>query len=104
MKQNSLRNRYEKLSGKPLQIMTDKMKDIKHRLSLDIEQLKVVSPLEKLNAGYSYVTDASGRNISSVERVTEGDKLNIRVKDGIIVSEVESKKAFSFDENKVLNN
>ena len=54
--------------------------------------------------GYSYVTDASGRNISSVERVTEGDKLNIRVKDGIIVSEVESKKAFSFDENKVLNN
>ena len=97
-------NRYEKLSGKPLQIMTDKLKDIKHRLSLDIEQLKVVSPLEKLNAGYSYVTDASGRNISSVERVTEGDKLNIRVKDGIIVSEVESKKAFSFDENKVLNN
>ncbi len=56
----------------------------RHELALSIEKMKGLSPLEKLNQGYSYVEDADGRNIRSVEQVKEGQMLRIRVKDGRI--------------------
>ncbi len=56
----------------------------RHGLALYIERMKGVSPLEKLNSGYSYVMDEQGRNIRSVAQVTEGQALQIQVKDGKI--------------------
>ena len=56
----------------------------RHGLALYIERMKGVSPLEKLNSGYSYVMDKQGRNIRSVAQVTEGQALQIQVKDGKI--------------------
>ena len=51
--------------------------------------MKSVSPLEKLNSGFSYVEDTDGKNIRSVMQVHEGDSLRIRVSDGVIDTKVE---------------
>lgn len=56
----------------------------RYALSLYIEKIKGLSPVEKLNSGFSYVEDKDGNNISSVSQVKAGDMLTIRVKDGHI--------------------
>ena len=61
----------------------------RHTLALYIERMKAVSPLEKLNSGFSYVEAADGKNIRSVTQVHEGDSLRIRVSDGVIDTKVE---------------
>ncbi|MCH5338063.1 MAG: exodeoxyribonuclease VII large subunit [Acetatifactor sp.] len=62
----------------------------RHRLALYIERLKGISPIEKLNSGYSYVSDATGTNIRSVGQVKLGQALTIRVSDGEIGAVVEN--------------
>ncbi|MBE5860496.1 MAG: exodeoxyribonuclease VII large subunit [Butyrivibrio sp.] len=73
---------YEKLE----MLMLDKIKGKRHQLDVDIQRLKALSPLEKLNSGFSYVSDENGKNIRKIEQVKEGDKLDIYVSDGIIQS------------------
>ena len=65
------------------------LRDRRHILALYIERMKAVSPLEKLNSGFSYVEAADGKNIRSVMQVHEGDSLRIRVSDGVIDTKVE---------------
>ena len=65
------------------------LRDRRHTLALYIERMRAVSPLEKLNSGYSYVEAADGKNIRSVTQVREGDSLRIRVSDGMIDAKVE---------------
>ena len=65
------------------------LRDRRHALALYIERMKAVSPLEKLNSGFSYVEDTDGKNIRSVTQVREGDSLRIRVSDGVIDTRVE---------------
>ena len=69
--EEQLRNRMEKLLGAR-----------RHALAIYIEKLKSLSPLEKLNSGYSYITDGDGSNIRSVKQVCEGRELEITVSDG----------------------
>ena len=64
------------------------LRDRRHTLALYIERMKAVSPLEKLNSGFSYVEAADGKNIRSVTQVHEGDSLRIRVSDGVIDTKV----------------
>lgn len=61
----------------------------RHQLALYIERLRGLSPLEKLNSGYSYVSDETGTNIRSVAQVKPGQALNIQVSDGRINAKVE---------------
>lgn len=65
------------------------LRDRRHTLALYIERMKAVSPLEKLNSGFSYVEAKDGKNIRSVTQVHEGDSLRIRVSDGVIDTKVE---------------
>ncbi len=65
----------------------------RHELAIYIEKMKGLSPLEKLNQGYSYVEDGDGNNIRSVEKVKVGQSIGIRVKDGQIQATVEKKKS-----------
>lgn len=69
--EEQLQNRMEKL-----------LRTRRHELAIYIERLKSLSPLEKLNSGYSYITDESGGNIRSVKQVREGQELEITVSDG----------------------
>ena len=72
--------------------LTNRMQAIlqerKHRLSLFAEKLEGRSPVKKLQSGFSYVEDEKGNNIRSVDQVTEGQELVIRVSDGRILTKV----------------
>ena len=61
----------------------------KQRLAIKIEQMKGLSPLAKLNQGFSYVTSEAGKVIKSVEHVKANDSLKIYVTDGIVKAKVE---------------
>ena len=69
--------------------------DRRHALSIYIERMKGLSPLEKLNSGYSYAENAEGRNVKSIQQVHEGDLLRIRMKDGVLDTTVQSKQSIS---------
>lgn len=56
----------------------------RHRLAVYIERMKGLSPLEKLNSGFSYVEDENGKNIRSVSRISVGDRVVVQVRDGQI--------------------
>ena len=60
----------------------------KHRLALSAEKMKGLSPLEKLNQGFSFVQDENGRNIKSIRQVRQGERLTVYVTDGKIEAEV----------------
>ena len=60
----------------------------RHTLALYIERMRGLSPLEKLNSGFSYVENEQGKNIASVEQVETGQELRIFVRDGIIRAKV----------------
>ena len=65
------------------------LRERRHNLALYIERMKAVSPLEKLNSGFSYVEDTDGKNIRSVTQVEAGERLRIRMSDGVIDTRVE---------------
>lgn len=63
----------------------------RHRLAIYIEKLKGLSPLDKLNQGYSYVSDSEGKTVTDIDRVSIGDQLQIFVKNGRLEAEVTGK-------------
>ena len=69
--------------------MERKLGVAKQRLAICIEQMKGLSPLAKLNQGFSYVTSDSGKVVKSVEHVSANDSLKIYVTDGIVKAKVE---------------
>ncbi len=60
----------------------------RHQLAIYIERLKGASPLNKLNSGYSYVSDEDGKNVRSVQGISEGQSLTIQVTDGKLYADV----------------
>lgn len=61
----------------------------RHEMALYIERLKGVSPLQKLNSGFSYVQHESGKNVRSVSDVEKGESIEIYVTDGYIKAQVQ---------------
>ena len=61
----------------------------RHELAIYIERMKGVSPLQKLNSGYSYVVDDQGKNIRSISQVENGDPIKIYVTDGYVKAQVQ---------------
>ncbi len=82
----------DRLEGNMRTILTAR----RHALELYVEKMKGLSPLEKLSSGFSYVEDAEGRNVRSVEQVCVGDQLDIQVQDGKIQVEVKGTSTVSF--------
>ncbi|WP_026666457.1 exodeoxyribonuclease VII large subunit [Butyrivibrio sp. FC2001] len=77
-------------------LITDIIREKRHLLDVDIERLKALSPLDKLQSGFSYVSDEKGKNIRSIKAVSAGDKLEINVSDGVIGAEVVEVKKRSY--------
>ncbi len=69
-------------------LMDKKITVVKHKLGIDIERLKGLSPLDRLKAGFSYVSDSDSNNVRSIRNVKEGAELSIYVSDGIIRAKV----------------
>ncbi|MCH5267755.1 MAG: exodeoxyribonuclease VII large subunit [Lachnospiraceae bacterium] len=63
-------------------LMEQKLTSAKHQMALYVEELKGLSPLYKLQGGYSYVADEKGDNIHSVKQLREGQALSLTFTDG----------------------
>lgn len=61
-----------------------KLSKKRHRLEVYIERLKGLSPLDKLNQGFSYVSDEAGKTVTDIDNIEVGDMLQIHVKNGLI--------------------
>lgn len=68
--------------------MDQKLTDRKHKIALYAERLDGVSPLKKLQQGYSYTEASDGKALRSVSQVAPSDLLLIHVTDGTIQAEV----------------
>ena len=88
------RARHAELERRYTDAMEEKLKEARHRLALYIQAMKGLSPLDKLNQGYSYV-EKEGKAITSVQDVKEGDLLEICVSDGKITARAEKTSAVS---------
>jgi len=64
----------------------------RHELELFIEKLKGLSPLEKLNQGFSFVSDTDGKAIKDVDAVALHQSLRIQVRNGELTAEVTGKE------------
>jgi exodeoxyribonuclease VII large subunit len=64
------------------------LQDKRHELKLYIQKMKGLSPLEKLNSGYSYVENEAGQNIRSVGQVEPGQLIKVTVTDGTIEAKI----------------
>ena len=65
----------------------------KYRLQIQIERLAGLSPLQKLQQGYSYIVDDKNKNVHSISGVKKEDILEIYVSDGKIVTKVQDVSA-----------
>ncbi len=54
--------------------------------------MKSLSPLQRLNQGFSYVEGEAGTAIKSIYQVKEGDRLTVHVTDGRILVRAEEKQ------------
>ena len=54
--------------------------------------LKSTNPKNVINRGYTMMQDDAGKVITSISQIDEGQKVEMRLKDGIITSKVESKR------------
>ena len=73
----------EKLSAK----MQEKIRAKRQRVELAAERLAGLSPVERLQGGYS-VTSKDGRVVKELSQVTEGDDISVDVTDGTILAKV----------------
>lgn len=64
------------------------LEDRRHQLELLLERFRGLSPLDKLNQGFSYVEDAEGKTLTDVGRVKPGSRIGIHVRNGKIEAEV----------------
>lgn len=69
-------------------LMENRMRESKQRLAIRIERMKGLSPLTKLNQGFSYVTLNDGNTVKSIDNVKKDDDLMIYVTDGIVKAKV----------------
>lgn len=68
--------------------MERRLETCRHKLAIYIEIMNGLSPLKKLNQGYSYVADRTGGAVRSISQVKPGDELLIYVSDGIVDAQV----------------
>ncbi len=73
-------------------VMERRLQEKRHRLAIYAERMKGLSPLDKLSMGYAYVSDASGRKLSSVGQVDVGETIRVCVKDGSLLAQVREKE------------
>lgn len=74
--------------------MSDKMKlkleRKRHELSIGVQRLEGLSPLNKLKSGYSYVSLDDGSTLKSVEQINKDDNIEIFLLDGCVNAKVDN--------------
>ena len=75
-------------AGRMEELMDRILNSRKERAAVLFERLEGLSPLKRLNAGYSFAQDAKGNALLSIQQVEKGDLLSLHVTDGILKAEV----------------
>lgn len=91
-KLNEKRQQAVDLENQLRMLMKQKLDENRHWLALYIEQMRRLSPIEKMSQGYSYVENRKLENIHSVSQVKKGEEIQIRVVDGTIHARVTGTK------------
>lgn len=65
-------------------MMKNNLREKRFLLQMYIEKLNGLSPLKKLNQGFSFVADEEGKAVTSIEEIKPDDELTIHVTDGEI--------------------
>lgn len=91
------RQRLADLENAMRQAMEHRLTECRHMLGIYLERYRGLSPLYKLNQGYSFVSDRSGTGITSTKQVQTGDMVEIAVTDGVIEAEVKSTRTSDWD-------
>ena len=60
----------------------------KQVFALLMAKLEGQSPMKKLQSGYAYVADATGKRITRVAEVQKGQELEISMQDGSVLAKV----------------
>ena len=77
------------VSGKDMKdLMKQKILEERHKLAVKIERLKGLSPLDKLNQGFSYVQNSNQCTVRKISDVQPDEELSIYVTDGRIRAKV----------------
>lgn len=72
------------------------LRNRRHRLDIFIEKMNGLSPISKMSTGFAYVSDGSGKMVKDVKSVNKGDKLDLRLVNGIVHTTVDSTEEASF--------
>ena len=86
------RNLAAELQNRLEQCMKNNLREKRFLLQMYIEKLNGLSPLKKLNQGYSFVEGKGGKAVTSIQDVGPEDVLTIHVTDGEIRAEVQETK------------
>ena len=74
-----------------------KITEKRHSLGIFLERYKGLSPLGKLNQGYSFVADKKGCAMKSVSQASPGELLDISVTDGVIEARITGTRKEKWD-------
>lgn len=81
--------------------MQSKISEKRYQLALYAEQLKGLSPLDKLSQGFAFVENEKGNVINDVSKVAKDEQIHIYVKNGTINARVQSvQKGLEVDDGK----
>ncbi|SFN94233.1 MULTISPECIES: exodeoxyribonuclease VII large subunit [Pseudobutyrivibrio] len=84
--QDKLNHLYDRLNS----LMNAKIERYESRLIAASGRLDGLSPAKRLASGFGYVTGPDGKKVDSVSNLSVGDSLSIRVKDGMLESQITS--------------
>lgn len=65
------------------------LRQLQKKYSMLVERMRGLNPLDRLKAGFSFVSDEEGRAITRISGVKAGQILNIHVTDGVIKAGVQ---------------
>lgn len=83
------RQRLLEMDDRLRQRMDRVLMDRKYRLQMYIRQMKGLSPLDKLDQGFSYVQTESGAALTKISQAHMGKQVKIQVSDGEIGARIE---------------
>lgn len=67
--------------------MQKKISVSRHQLAVQIEQMKALSPLNRLQGGYAYLETTDGKRVKTVQTIKEGEGLLLHLTDGRVVAQ-----------------
>ena len=85
---SNLSSRLDVYNNKLNIIINDKINKLKYNYENKLNLLKTYNVLEKFDNGFSYITNIKDKKITSINSVKIGDEINIRLKDGKILTAV----------------